>query len=73
MSQRIDEIRAILRAEGWDAILISDQDNRYFASGYRAEDHSGRSSGVLLITPDRALVVYQSEQRRLGPGGRARL
>ena len=56
MSQRIDEIRAILRAEGWDAVLISDQDNRYFASGYRAEDHSGRSSGVLLITPDRALL-----------------
>jgi len=56
MSQRIDEIRTILRAEGWDAILISDQDNRYFASGYRAEDHSGRSSGVLLIAPDRALL-----------------
>jgi Xaa-Pro aminopeptidase len=56
MSQRIDEIRAILHAEGWNAILISDQDNRYFASGYRAEDHSGRSSGVLLITPERALL-----------------
>lgn len=54
MTQRIDELRAILRNEGWDAILISDQDNRFFASGYRAEDHSGRSNGVLLITPDRA-------------------
>lgn len=54
MSQRIDELRSLLRDEGWDAILISDQDNRYFASGYRAEDHSGRSNGVLLITPDRA-------------------
>jgi Xaa-Pro aminopeptidase len=56
MSQRIDELRAILSAEGWDGLLISDQDNRYFASGYRAEDHSGRSNGVLLITPGRAVL-----------------
>jgi Xaa-Pro aminopeptidase len=50
MADRIQQIRSILEAEGWDAILISDQDNRYFASGYRAEDHSGRSAGVLLIS-----------------------
>ncbi|HET9661955.1 MAG TPA: Xaa-Pro peptidase family protein [Thermomicrobiales bacterium] len=56
MSQRIDELRAILRDEGWDALLISDPDNRYFASGYRAADHSGRSNGVLLITPARAFL-----------------
>ncbi len=67
MSQRIDEIRTILRAEGWDAILISDQDNRYFASGYRAEDHSGRSSGVLLITPDRALLFTNRATTSIGP------
>lgn len=54
MSQRIDEIRGILKSERWDAILISDQDNRYFASGYRSDDHSGRSNGVLLITADKA-------------------
>ena len=36
MSLRIDELRSILRDEDWDAILISDQDNRFFASGYRA-------------------------------------
>lgn len=54
MSLRIDELRSILREEDWDAILISDQDNRFFASGYRAADHSGRSNGVLLITADRA-------------------
>lgn len=54
MSKRIEQIRSILAAEGWEAILISDQDNRYFASGYRAEDHSGRSGGVLLITPSTA-------------------
>lgn len=51
MSNRIEQLRSILAAEGWDALLISDQDNRYFASGYRADDHSGRSAGVLLITP----------------------
>lgn len=50
MTQRIAELRALLEQEGWDALLISDQDNRYFASGYRAADHSGRSNGVLLIT-----------------------
>ena len=51
MSNRIEQLRDILATESWDALLISDQDNRYFASGYRAEDHSGRSAGVLLITP----------------------
>lgn len=56
MSQRIEGLRGILSAEGWDALLISDQDNRYFASGFRAADHSGRSNGVLLITPERAML-----------------
>lgn len=56
MSQRIEQLRDVLQTEGWDAILISDQDNRYFASGYRAGDHSGRSAGVLVITPERALL-----------------
>jgi Xaa-Pro aminopeptidase len=54
MSNRIEQLRSILSAEGWDAILISDQDNRYFASGYRADDHSGRSAGVLVVTPSTA-------------------
>ena len=54
MADRIAQIRGILESEGWDAILISDQDNRYFASGYRADDHSGRSAGVLLVTLDLA-------------------
>ncbi len=54
MSNRIEQLRGILATESWDAMLISDQDNRYFASGYRAEDHSGRSAGVLVITPTTA-------------------
>jgi Xaa-Pro aminopeptidase len=56
MSQRVDQLRTILSDEGWDALLISDEDNRYFASGYRADDHSGRSAGVLVVTPARALL-----------------
>ncbi len=54
MSNRIEQLRSILAAEEWDAMLISDQDNRYFASGYRADDHSGRSAGVLVVTPSAA-------------------
>src|SRR5215204_5995371 len=54
MADRIEQLRSILATEEWDAILITDQDNRYFASGYRADDHSGRSAGVLLITADSA-------------------
>lgn len=54
MRKRIDQLRSVLANEGWDAILISDPDNRYFASGYRADDHSGRSAGVLLIAPSTA-------------------
>ncbi len=54
MTNRIEQLRSILASEDWDAILISDQDNRYFVSGYRADDHSGRSAGVLLVTPSSA-------------------
>lgn len=54
MTDRVEQIRDVLAREQWDAILISDQDNRYFASGYRADDHSGRSAGVLVITPTSA-------------------
>src|SRR5829696_3301038 len=54
MPNRIEQLRSLLASEGWDALLISDQDNRYFASGYRADDHSGRSAGVLVITPANA-------------------
>src|SRR5215218_5309265 len=54
MPNRIEQLRSLLASEGWDALLISDQDNRYFASGYRADDHSGRSAGVLVVTPANA-------------------
>lgn len=54
MTDRLAQLRELLAAEQLDALLISDQDNRYFASGYRAGDHSGRSAGVLFVTPERA-------------------
>lgn len=56
MSLRLEQLRTILRDDNLDALLISDQDNRYFASGYRAADHSGRSNGVLVVTDERALL-----------------
>lgn len=57
MRHRVDQVRALLEPKGWDAILITDQDNRYFVSGYRADDHSGRSAGILIITGNDALLL----------------
>lgn len=54
MSRRLESVRNILQQEGWDALLVTDQDNRYVISGYHAPDHSGRSNGALLITQDAA-------------------
>jgi Xaa-Pro aminopeptidase len=58
MAQRIRELRAQLQAKELDAILITHPANRFYLSGYTAEDAPpNESAGCLLITGDAAYLV----------------
>jgi len=60
------------------AVLISQPENRRYLSGYKAEDGSlTESSGHLLLTPDRALLLtdfrYQEEAAQEADGFQVRV
>lgn len=60
MSERLDRLRDVTAAKGADAALITHPANRHYFTGYPAEDHApDESSGVLLVTPD-AAILYAS-------------
>jgi Xaa-Pro aminopeptidase len=50
MNLRLERLRATLHERGLPAIMISDEANRHYISGFRG------SNGTLLITPDAALL-----------------
>ncbi len=55
---RLDRIRAAIPASGFDGVLVSDPDNRYYVSGYLVDDHGPtESAGVVLVGPDDALIL----------------
>jgi Xaa-Pro aminopeptidase len=52
-SRRVAETRTRLRDAGLDALLISDQYNRRYLTGFTPEDHDiTESSGWVLVTPN---------------------
>jgi Xaa-Pro aminopeptidase len=53
---RLEQVRGLLESASLDGILISNPDNRYWISGYLAEDHSGNSAGVVLLTTDSQIL-----------------
>lgn len=56
--QRLDDLRARLRAARLDAVLITHPANRFYLSGYTAEDAPpNESAGCLLLTADAAYLV----------------
>ena len=57
MDQRLDHVRTVLEREQLDALLVTDEQNRYYLSGF-----SG-SAGALLITADRALLLSDFRYR----------
>ena len=58
MSARLSRLRSLLADRGLDGVLITDPANRFYLSGYTAEDHApGDSAGVLLIGQDVATLL----------------
>ncbi len=71
-SSRLDRLLQLMEQQRLDAYLVSVPENRFYLSGYEAEDHHiMESSGHLYITPDRRLILtdsrYEEEARREAP------
>ncbi|MGH2560677.1 MAG: M24 family metallopeptidase [Thermomicrobiales bacterium] len=57
MSNRLERLRASLSAHALDAALVSHPANRFYLSGYTAEDHGPEeSAGVLLVAAESAVL-----------------
>jgi Xaa-Pro aminopeptidase len=57
MSNRIDRLRETAAAVGADTALVTHPANRHYFSGFPAGDHApDESSGVLVVTPEQALL-----------------
>jgi Xaa-Pro aminopeptidase len=58
MSERLTRLRDVLREKELDAIVITHLSNRFYLSGFLAEDHPpNESAGHLVIGHDRAVMV----------------
>lgn len=58
MSERLTRLRDLLKENELDAIVITHLSNRFYLSGYLAEDHPpNESAGHLVIGHDRAVLV----------------
>jgi Xaa-Pro aminopeptidase len=58
MSERLARLREVLRERELDAIVITHLSNRFYLSGFLAEDHPpNESAGHLVISQDRAVLV----------------
>jgi Xaa-Pro aminopeptidase len=58
MSERLTRLRDALREKDLDAVVITHLSNRYYLSGFLAEDHPpNESAGHLVISQDRAVIV----------------
>lgn len=58
MIDRLDRLRALLAERGLDAALVSLPANRFYLSGFTAEDHGpDESSGVLLVDREGATLL----------------
>ncbi len=69
---RLSRLRELMVREDLDAFLVAVPENRYYLSGYEAEDLALiESSGYLLIAPDRQYLLtdfrYQEEARAEAP------
>lgn len=55
---RLARFRKLCEEHRLDAFLVANPENRYYLSGYEADDmHLTESSGFLLITPDRKYLL----------------
>lgn len=55
---RLERLRASLEASGFDGLVVSQPESRYYLSGFGGHDLPPRdSAGYLLITPQQALLL----------------
>jgi Xaa-Pro aminopeptidase len=58
MSERLKRLRDVLTEKELDAIVVTHLSNRFYLSGFLAEDHPpNESAGHLVISHDRAVIV----------------
>jgi Xaa-Pro aminopeptidase len=58
MSERVTRLRELLGEHELDAIVITHPSNRFYLSGFLAEDHPpNESAGHLVISHDRAVLI----------------
>ncbi|MEX2425657.1 MAG: aminopeptidase P family protein [Thermomicrobiaceae bacterium] len=58
MSEKLARLRNVLREKELDAVVITHLSNRFYLSGFLAEDHPpNESAGHLVISQDRAVLV----------------
>jgi Xaa-Pro aminopeptidase len=58
MAQRVPDLRAKMRERGLDALLVTHPSNRFYLSGFTAEDTPpNESAGSLLIAGDRSYLI----------------
>ncbi len=58
MSERLNRLRDVLKEKELDAIVITHLSNRFYLSGFLAEDHPpNESAGHLVISHDRAALI----------------
>lgn len=50
MSSRLDNLRALLVEKGLDGIVITDQWNRRWLTGYTDYDHAPNESGGIALS-----------------------
>lgn len=56
-AQRLDRLRAALREQNLDALLVTNPENRRYLSGYTGHDSGADSAGALLISPGEVVLI----------------
>lgn len=57
MKGRLDRLRALLRAEEIDGVLITSPVNRFYHSGFLSDDDGGQVTAALLVDRDSATLM----------------
>ena len=56
-TDRVERLRAALRAQSLDAILVTNPENRRYLSGFTGHDSGADSAGALVITGDQIALI----------------
>jgi Xaa-Pro aminopeptidase len=58
IEDRIQKARQLIASKGFDALMVSIEENRYYLSGFTGEDHQfDESAGVLFISNDKLALA----------------